>query len=640
MKTKIQYNPARSLVLARIVFAASALLPSVACAIDWSGTTGPFTDPANWTGGVVPSATEATIANGGTSNITTGSTIDLTFFYVGGHAGTGFVSQDGGDVTASRVILGGDDSGGSTGQGTYSISGGTLANTGGEVWIGTKGGTGNLNLSGGSTVTGNNWIVVGRDGGTGNVIIGGTAELKNTSQNIGIGVFSPGRSSTVTVKESGKLTSAGELYVGWLANDTNEGNLLVEDSGVVTVAAGLVVGRDNAKGTMTVSDSSTINVGGYFVVAADGSAVGDVTINDSAAVNVTHMVWVGQADTSQGTLTINGGTTVSHSGPLDTTNSSVAFRGASGTLNLNGGILETSGFNKTSGTAAVNFNGGLIRATGVPNTGSFFNNFGDGDLSAQAGGMKIDSNGQDITISQFIVGTGGVIKSGAGTLVLAQPGYGGDTQVDGGVLELQSSFLAETSTVRIAGTGATLRLQNSIYTVDRLFIGGVQKDAGTYGPVGNELGDIGLSQLAGSGSLNVLSGPGDGPTYQQWINGNAPATGFAPDSDKDGVPNGVEHVLGSNPNIWSAGLVGISATASSATFKHTLNPSLANDVMRSYQWSTDLIEWKASGGTNAGGTTATITPSAPVAGEVTVTISVTGGAAGKLFGRLVATQAP
>ncbi|RYD31113.1 MAG: hypothetical protein EOP87_15340, partial [Verrucomicrobiaceae bacterium] len=160
MKSKT--HPMFSLV--RIAFAASALLPSVACAIDWSGTTGPFGDASNWTGGAVPSAADATISNGGTATITTGNTFGVNSFKVGGHAGTGFVTQDGGSVTATQFILGGDDAGGATGQGTYTMSGGSLSGPGGEMWIGSKGGTGNLQLSGGATVTNNTWIVIGRDG--------------------------------------------------------------------------------------------------------------------------------------------------------------------------------------------------------------------------------------------------------------------------------------------------------------------------------------------------------------------------------------------------------------------------------------------------------------------------------------------
>ncbi|RYD44499.1 MAG: hypothetical protein EOP85_09405, partial [Verrucomicrobiaceae bacterium] len=418
-----------------------------------------------------------------------------------------------------------------------------------------------------------------------------------------------------------------------------EGILHVEDNGTVNVAKGLVVARNSGKGIMTVSDNSTINVGGYLVVGADGGSLADMTVNDNATLNITNMIWVSQ-NGATGVLTLNGGTTVSHPGTQnDATGSGVGFRGPSGTLNLNGGILETCGFNKTGTAATVNFNGGTIRVNGVPNTGSYFNNFLDGDLVVQSGGMKINTNGQDIMVMQTLSGEGAVIKSGAGTMTLLKGGNTGETVVDEGTLSLSEASLVDASTVRIA-TSARLALNHgTIDTVDRLFIGGVQQPAGFYGPVGNTFGDTELAQLEGGGSLEVMSGPGDN-TYSQWIGANGPATGFLPDSDGDGIPNGVEHILGTNPNTASAGLVGVSSTGTSAVFSHTLNPSLASDVSHSYQWSTDLVEWKASGTTNSGGTTAVITPAAPVNGVVTVTIAVTAGPSGKLFGRLVATQAP
>ncbi|MES2476299.1 MAG: hypothetical protein V4640_10995 [Verrucomicrobiota bacterium] len=638
MKPRKQFDKLPVRALGWIFLTGTCLIPSAALAIDWSATTGAFSNGANWVGGVVPAATNATIENGGTATVTSGDIFDITTLRLGGHAGTGFITQSGGAVAATQIILGGDDAGGGTGQGTYSISGGSLNGTNGEMWIGSKGGIGTLQLSGGATVTNNSWIVVGRDGASGSVTVGGTSELKNLSNNIGIGVFSPGFSSTVTVQDSGKLTSANELYVGWLANPTNEGTLTVKDSGQVSVAAGLVIGRDNAKGTMNVSNTSSVNVGGYLVVGADGAALGEMTVNDSASVAVTRMVWLGQ-NGATGVMTMNGGSVTCHPGPpIDTTGAGVAFRGVNGTLNLNGGVLETPGFNKLGGEARVNFNGGVIRANEDTVGGNFFNNFADTDLVIQDGGMVIDSNGIDLTISPFISGSGGVTKSGAGSLALVQGEYAGDTVVNEGTLTLYVLSLSSSSSVKIAATGALLDL-NSDTTVDKLFIDGVQQPAGIYEAVGNAAAGIEIAQLTGTGTLEVVSGPGTN-TYQQWIAANAPASGFLPDSDADGVANGVEHVLGTNPNTSSAGLVAVSATATSATFKHTLNPSLASDVVSSYQWSTDLIEWKASGATHSSGTTAVITSSAPVAGEVTVTISISGGPAGKLFGRLVATQAP
>lgn len=127
-------------------------------------------------------------------------------------------------------------------------------------------------------------------------------------------------------------------------------------------------------------------------------------------------------------------------------------------------------------------------------------------------------------------------------------------------------------------------------------------------------------------------------TYADWLAANPPAAGFATDSDNDGVSNAVENILGTNPNAYSAGLTQVSATSNSATFKHTLNPTPAGDLSYSYEWSTDLTEWKAGGQTNTAGTTATITPAGPVADVVTVTTTVTGGPGGKLFTRIKVTQ--
>lgn len=123
-------------------------------------------------------------------------------------------------------------------------------------------------------------------------------------------------------------------------------------------------------------------------------------------------------------------------------------------------------------------------------------------------------------------------------------------------------------------------------------------------------------------------------TFAQWLLDNAPATGFLTDSDNEGVPNGIENILGSNPNVFSSALTQISATTRSTTFLHALNPSIASNVTYSYQWSSDLKEWKASGQANTTGTTATI--AAIGTGPVTVTTTIDSGPARKLFTRIAA----
>jgi autotransporter-associated beta strand protein len=261
-----------------------------------------------------------------------------------------------------------------------------------------------------------------------------------------------------------------------------------------------------------------------------------------------------------------------------------------------------------------------------------------------------------------------VTKQGAGKWILSGTNtYKGDTTINGGTLVLASTgstrFLpkSDVSSNKITGNGTgfvtldgalNIELANTTTAPDNsswLLID-VNNVGETYGPnftvTGFTPGASGTWTKTEGGRLftftqsngRLVVTPALGNTYASWLTANAPATGFITDSDFDGVPNGVEHVLGSNPNTSSAGLTNVSATASSATFAHSLNPSLATDVSYSYEWSSDLVEWKASGIANTAGAIATIAPSTPVSGVVTVTTTLTSGTATKLFTRIKASN--
>ena len=103
----------------------------------------------------------------------------------------------------------------------------------------------------------------------------------------------------------------------------------------------------------------------------------------------------------------------------------------------------------------------------------------------------------------------------------------------------------------------------------------------------------------------------------------------------------MENLLGSSPEVFSPGLTNISRNGANLVFRHTRSATPATDLTGSYQWSTDLVNWQASG-VPAAGTTVTfatpvvITPGTPQLVEVTAT--VTGTAAPKVFARFRATQ--
>jgi hypothetical protein len=134
-----------------------------------------------------------------------------------------------------------------------------------------------------------------------------------------------------------------------------------------------------------------------------------------------------------------------------------------------------------------------------------------------------------------------------------------------------------------------------------------------------------------------------GNNFASWIGGFnvGGLTGAEDDFDKDGVANAVENLLGTSPEAFNPGLTHISSNGGNLVFRHTRSTSPATDLTGSYEWSTDLGTWHASG-VPAGGTTVTFappvltTPGTPDLVEVTATVS--GTPASRVFARFRATQ--
>jgi subtilisin family serine protease len=156
----------------------------------------------------------------------------------------------------------------------------------------------------------------------------------------------------------------------------------------------------------------------------------------------------------------------------------------------------------------------------------------------------------------------------------------------------------------------------------------------------NTLGEM-VSQ-----SYTLTLSTGTANTYATWIAG-FPAlgalTGAAEDPDKDGLPNAIEHYLGTAPNASSSGLTIDSSSSGALVFRHSRTNNPASDVTAVYQWSTDLVTWNAAAATASGTTVninaVTVNDTAPPNKDlVAVTATVTGLPVRRVFVRLKASR--
>ena len=143
-------------------------------------------------------------------------------------------------------------------------------------------------------------------------------------------------------------------------------------------------------------------------------------------------------------------------------------------------------------------------------------------------------------------------------------------------------------------------------------------------------------------NYTVASG---GETFATWITGKPGVNGqtaVGDDPDADGNDNGVENFFGTEPGVFSTGLVAgtLNPGAGTFTFIHPQG-SLASDLTATYHWSTDLVAFHPNGA-SSGGTTVIFStlPNPPAAGiPTTVTATVSGAVpVQKLFMRVEVTQ--
>ena len=363
--------------------------PVLATDSTWQVSSGDWFAASSWNGGVPTLSSDAYIS-GGTASIT-----------------------QSGEVCYNLSLA----SSSTASNGTVQMTGGGLA-TGNEEYIGFAG-TANFIHSGGTHVV---------------------ASMLILGNNLG-------SSGTYTLSSSGQLSSSYE-YVGYAGVGT-----FIQSGGtnVVSTTLGLGVNAASGSGTYNLNSTGQLSSQTELVGATGAGSFTQSGGNNAVAANL----YVGGY--SNGTYTLSGSGQLSsptqyigysgsgnftQSGGTNTASSLyIGFNlGVSGTDQFNGGTLIANQVSGGAGAGVFNFNGGLLQA--APGANSTFMS-GLTNVYVQSGGARIDTNGQNIIISQSLLdGGGGLTKFGYGTLILTGSNtYTGGTTVNQGTLQANTVSL-------------------------------------------------------------------------------------------------------------------------------------------------------------------------------------------------------
>ncbi|MDQ7958330.1 MAG: ESPR-type extended signal peptide-containing protein, partial [Pseudomonadota bacterium] len=434
-----------------------------------------------------------------------GAQVSSTQLHLGNSVGVaGALTVDG---AGSTLNVAGQFDVGAVGTGTLSITnGGTVVNTGKAgiyyyFGVGYGSGTGNGSATGNVTISGTgsklstqySSYIGGTDsaGGTGSGTVtvshGGT--FTTPTSFIGFDVFGNGGSGTVNVTDAGSSwVNTGVSRIGYGSGATEHGTVNVGNGATATIGNFAIVGLGTGgAGIVNVSGNgstwnvaNTANTNGVGLAIGLGAntgtganATGAVTIADGAVVN-TPVVRLGTdaGASASGTLNIGAAAGLAAAAPGTLNAPTVVFNWLSPGNSNGSPTTGTLNFNHTSTDGSYVF---------APNIGS-----GGGTGSA--------------TINQL---------AGHTTLTGNSGGYGGFTQVSGGVLGVTGTLGNGTGDVAVSQGafnvegGGTVNARTATYgdTVGGIATGSVS-GAGSSLNVAGQF-DVGA---VGTGTLSITNG--------------------------------------------------------------------------------------------------------------------------------------
>lgn len=472
--------------------------------------------------------------------------------------------------SASTAVVGSGFN--ATNAANYVISDFTINGTGNIQWNGAIRRTlttGTFTKSGSNTLTIDESTGVSPMGGMNLVVSEGTLVLGKSVaasfQNLTL------NGGTLKMHPDYQVSTGAQIWQGTFANEVffNSGTWDLNDTGTngisnrikrVSGTGGTITNSGTGESLLVLAarDAGTVPTVSWAGGIQDGPNGGKV------ALTITNGGSNGQVMVFSGPQTHSGVTTIDRN---------TMRAGAANVLSPNSEYVLS---NQPDSTLDLNsFDNSVGTLSGANATSKVL--LGSATLTVGASGFSGIFNG-------IISGTGGIIKSGDGSLSLTGANtYTGDTVVNNGVLSVDGSAIPDTNKLVINNGGAVDILGNEF--VRALSIGGVDMPDGTYGPAGSGATHEDDAHFSGPGVLTVGAG------YNSWAALNAGGQAAGLDFDGDGVPNGVEYFMNA-----AAGFTANPQVDGSNTVKWTNGgniPSSAYGTQFTVQTSPDLSTWTA-----------------------------------------------
>ncbi len=518
-----------------------------------SGTGGLTLTAANtYSGGTEVTGGKLFVTGSGTLGATTGSvTVDNAVLDLRNQqtrTGTMTIKNNG-------FILSGDGTGSLVNNGSaFEFQGGSielpLSGTGGMIITGGGRITSSNSYTGATTISATpGWF------GANTFFVDNANALGAASGDLTISGGTVGLQSNTITRSGNVRITGGTVHTGTISKSGTDYDIQGgQIEAVLAGTAGLTksgAGNASLTASNTYSGGTTINAGTLVVSGAGGlgDAAGAVTVNTGAGLYISSGLTVNRT----GNVTVNGGSlttdnfnigTISVSGGnFIANNAAVLALKLAGTAGLTvGGTGDTylwannsytgatvinSGKLVLGGSGAISANSAVQIASGasLDLTGNFAPNSINRTFAGLTGGGVLNGNGGTVTVNKssgsdtfggVIQGAQGLVKSGAGTLVLSGANtHTGGTVVNGGTLVVNSAGgMGDAAGTVTVNAGATLytgggltvsrtgnfTVNGGSLTTDNYNLGTISVSGGNF--IANNAAVLAV-KLAGTGGLTV-----------------------------------------------------------------------------------------------------------------------------------------